>query len=82
MSGKVQGVFYRQSTKDMANSLGIKGQVKNTPQDTVEIIATGTDEQIGKLMKWCWMGPPKANVANVVMQEIPLRSFDKFTIVR
>jgi acylphosphatase len=82
VSGKVQGVFYRQSTKQLATALEIKGQVRNMRDDTVEIIATGTDEQIEKLVKWCRVGPPKAEVADVVVREIPQQSFDKFTINR
>ncbi len=82
VSGKVQGVFYRQSTKELANALGITGQVKNNPDDTVEIIASGTEEQIDKLVKWCRLGPPKAQVSNVVVTEMPVNSFDRFTITR
>ena len=82
VSGKVQGVFYRQSTKELAAALGLKGQVRNMQDDTVEIIATGTDEQIEKLVKWCRLGPPKAEVADVSVKELPLKTFDKFTIAR
>jgi acylphosphatase len=82
VSGKVQGVFYRQSTKEFAASLDLKGEVRNMPDDTVEIIATGLSENIEKLIKWCWQGPPKAIVTNVTVKEIPERSFDKFRIVR
>ena len=82
VSGRVQGVFYRQSTRELATALNIKGQVRNNPDDTVEIIATGTPEQIEQLVKWCWSGPPKANVIDVVARELPLRSFESFNIVR
>ena len=57
VSGKVQGVFYRQSTKEMATSLGITGQVKNLSDGSVYIIATGTKEQLDKLVDWCRQGP-------------------------
>jgi acylphosphatase len=82
VSGKVQGVFYRQSTKELATALGVKGEVRNMPDDTVAIVATGTDEQIEKLIKWCRLGPPKAEVTDVVVKELPVQSFDKFMIVR
>jgi acylphosphatase len=82
VSGLVQGVFYRQSTKELASALNIKGQVRNKPDDTVEIIATGTAEQIEQLVKWCWSGPPKARVDNVVAKETALQLFEKFNIVR
>ena len=82
VSGKVQGVFYRQSTKELATALELKGQVRNMPDETVEIIATGTEEQIEKLVKWCRVGPPKAQVADVFVKEIAQQTFDRFTIAR
>jgi acylphosphatase len=82
VSGKVQGVFFRQSTKELATVLNLKGQVKNLPDDTLEIIATGETEEIDRLVTWCWSGPPKAVVSNVSVKEIPLQAFDRFAIVR
>jgi len=78
----VQGVFFRQSTQEKANQLGIKGTVKNCDDDTVEIIATGSKEQLDKLVAWCREGPPKANVINVSTQELSLQQFYNFTIIR
>jgi acylphosphatase len=82
VTGKVQGVFYRQTAKEKATELGIKGEVKNMPDETVKITATGTKEQIEQLIEWCRQGPPKAEVQNVITEEMPLQSFDKFSIVR
>lgn len=82
ISGKVQGVFYRQSTKELAIVLGIKGEVRNMPDETVNIIATGSSDKIEQLIQWCKQGPPKAKVTNVTIEELPLRTFDKFSIVR
>jgi acylphosphatase len=81
VEGKVQGVFYRQSTKAKATELGINGEVKNMPDDTVCIIATGTTEQTGKLIEWCKQGPPRARVTNVIVKEVPFKVFMKFDIV-
>jgi acylphosphatase len=80
VSGKVQGVFYRQSTREKARELNITGEVKNLPDDTVSIIATGTGDQLNQFIDWCKTGPPKARVMNVTTQELPLRSFEKFSI--
>jgi acylphosphatase len=82
ITGKVQGVFFRQSTKEKATALGIPGEVRNMPDDTVQIIATGTSEQIEQLIEWCREGPPKAKVTNVFITELPLQSFTKFNVVR
>lgn len=82
VSGKVQGVYYRQSTKEMAISLGITGQVKNLKDGSVFIIATGIREQLDKLVDWCRQGPSKANVKSLVIEELPFQEFGKFSIER
>lgn len=82
VSGKVQGVFYRQSTREKAMALGITGEVKNMPDHTVHIVATGTASQIEQLIEWCRKGPPRAVVENVESSMIPLQDFSHFTVVR
>lgn len=82
VSGKVQGVFFRQGTKEKASTLGIAGIVSNQPDDTVLIIATGPDEQLEELVRWCHQGPPRAIVNGVATAEVPLRHFSSFTIDR
>jgi acylphosphatase len=75
-------VFYRQSTREKAIRLGIKGTVRNCEDDSVEIIATGTKEQLDQLIAWCWQGPPRAAVENVTIQELSLQQFNNFSIIR
>ena len=82
VSGEVQGVFYRQKTKETATHLHIHGYVMNLPDCSVEIIATGTTEQLDKLTEWCRTGPPKANVTNMLVNELSLQQFDQFVIRR
>jgi acylphosphatase len=82
VSGKVQGVFYRQSTKEKAASLGIGGTVKNEEDGSVRIIATGHKEQLDELVSWCRRGPAKARVEEVVVETIALQQFSSFTITR
>jgi acylphosphatase len=82
VSGKVQGVYYRQSTKEKAGELNITGEVRNLPDDSVSIIATGTAEELDQLVEWCRTGPPRARVTSVVTKELTLQAFDKFTITR
>lgn len=81
VSGKVQGVFYRQSTKEKAIKLYITGEVKNLPDEMVLIIATGTAIQIEEFIQWCWQGPARAKVTIVNVEEMTLKLFDKFNIV-
>ena len=82
VSGKVQGVFFRQSTKELASALNLAGYVKNLPDGSVEIVATGNDEHIDHLIRWCSAGPPKAKVENVKIKELPLKTFDQFLVLR
>lgn len=82
VEGRVQGVFFRQSTQEKAHQLGIKGTVRNCDDDSVEIVATGTKEQLDTLINWCWQGPPKAKVINVTTQELSLQTFNNFSVVR
>lgn len=82
VTGKVQGVWFRQSTKEKALELGITGEVSNQPDETVKIIATGTKEQLSIFTDWCKQGPPKANVTNLDVKEHAFQAFKSFTIER
>ena len=82
-SGKVQGVYFRQSAKEQANALGVKGTVRNmTDGQSVEIIATGSEEKLQALVNWCRLGPPKAIIQNLEVKELPIIEFDAFDIIR
>lgn len=72
VEGKVQGVFFRQSTKEVASSLGLAGYVKNLRDGTVEVVAEGNDEKIEKLLEWLKKGPPLARVSNLKVEVLPL----------
>ena len=82
VTGKVQGVFFRQSAREKALELGITGQVKNLRDGNVHITATGTKEQLAALTDWCKKGPPRAEVTGVEIIELPLNLFEHFSIVR
>lgn len=81
VSGKVQGVWYRQSTREKARELGITGVVRNRPDGTVWITATGTDNQLEDLITWCRSGPPKARVMQVETSPETLQEFESFEIL-
>jgi acylphosphatase len=80
VSGKVQGVFYRQSTKEKAVASGITGTVENLKNGDVHIVATGTEEQLAALTTWCHQGPSRAVVNKVEIKELPLQLFERFSI--
>ena len=82
VTGKVQGVYFRQSAKEKAKELGLTGQVKNLPNGSVHITATGTKEQLNQLEDWCRNGPSRAVVSNIITKKIPLQLFEQFNIVR
>ncbi len=82
VSGKVQGVFYRRHTVEVADRLGIGGTVRNLPDGSVLILATGTDEQLQELIAWCRQGPPRALVTGVMVAQLPFQDFTSFSIQR
>ena len=65
VSGRVQGVFYRASTQEQAESLGIVGYAKNLPDRRVEVLACGTDSALKQLKSWLRQGPRHAEVTQV-----------------
>jgi acylphosphatase len=65
VSGKVQGVFFRSSTKDKAEELGISGWVRNLPDGRVEAVLEGEKEEVDKMVEWCRKGPEHARVTGV-----------------
>jgi acylphosphatase len=82
VSGMVQGVYFRQSTKEKALELGISGWVKNLPDGNVHIVATGTADQLDQLVQWCKQGPPHAKVTAVDVTEEAPQVFMGFVIQR
>ena len=82
IKGKVQGVFYRATAKDVADQLGIKGWVKNLPDKNVEIRAIASEEILQKFIDWCKQGPPKARVEDVIVEELDFEEFKGFRIIR
>ena len=81
ISGKVQGVFFRATTRDKANELGVKGWVRNLRDGRVEAVFEGDEEAVKKLIEWCHVGPPAARVEKVeVIYEDYRGEFDSFSI--
>lgn len=71
VSGKVQGVFFRASTRAKAQQLKLVGQAKNLADGRVEVLASGAGEALDVLAQWLQHGPPSARVERVVREELP-----------
>ncbi|WP_103069403.1 acylphosphatase [Aquimarina sediminis] len=82
ITGKVQGVWYRKTTKEKAEELEIKGTVRNLSNGNVYIEAEGHIDQLDSLLKWCSRGPEFALVNNVSFEEGDLQQFKSFEIVK
>ena len=65
VSGQVQGVFFRDSTRQKAEELGLTGWVRNVPDGQVEALFEGPSEKVEEMVRWCEEGPQRASVENV-----------------
>ena len=65
VAGRVQGVFYRASTRARAEALGVTGHARNLADGRVEVLACGSAEAVQALCDWLWHGPPAAHVTAV-----------------
>lgn len=82
IKGRVQGVFYRQSAKELARSLGLAGWVRNLFDGDVEAYAQGDSGLVEELVEWCKRGPPGARVdsVDVVWEEAPSEPCSRFEV--
>ena len=81
--GMVQGVFFRASTLEQAQSLSLNGWVKNLPDGSVEVLAEGPRYALEQFADWCRQGPPAARVDEVIVRwGTFLDEFKTFMIVR
>ena len=78
--GTVQGVFYRENTKNKALELNLKGYVKNLEDGTVEAVAQGSEEQINDLIQFCKNNPGNSNVTDIEITPQELQELTSFKI--
>ena len=79
--GRVQGVWFRASTQEAADKLGIKGWVRNTPDGAVEAHIQGEDSSVEKMLSWCYHGPPGARVDHIDISRVnPDEEYKAFNI--
>lgn len=82
VSGRVQGVSFRARTKKMADSLGLKGWVRNRPDGSVEALFEGSPADVDAAVDWCRKGPSYSIVEHLAHKEEPYKGeFDVFRIV-
>ncbi|WP_459889020.1 acylphosphatase [Halostagnicola bangensis] len=65
VSGTVQGVYYRATTRDTARDAGVDGWVKNLEDGRVEAVFEGPEDAVASMVEWCHEGSPAADVSDV-----------------
>jgi acylphosphatase len=70
VSGRVQGVFYRASTREQAEQRGLSGYARNLRDGRVEVLIVGPATAVQSLVEWLHLGPPAASVSGVEVQEV------------
>jgi acylphosphatase len=80
VSGKVQGVFFRQSTEAEATRLDLDGWVRNLADGRVEVLVEGEEEAVRELAVWLETGPKKAKVSGVELEEHPVQGIAGFIV--
>ena len=72
VSGRVQGVWFRESCRREAVAAGVAGWVANRPDGRVEAVFEGDEGAVAGLVEWCRRGPPRARVDSVEARELPV----------
>ncbi len=82
VTGRVQGVWFRQSTREQAESHGLTGWVRNLPDGSVEVLLQGESLAVHQVEAWLGQGPALANVAEVEARELDdAESFSRFQVL-
>lgn len=82
VSGKVQGVSFRQSTQEEAERLDLDGWVRNLADGRVEVLFEGEEQAVQVLKAWLEHGPERADVSGLALEEQPLQGIAGFLIRR
>ncbi len=78
VSGRVQGVFFRASTREQAERLGVQGHARNRSDGRVEVFACGSPDAVLQLRQWLATGPPQARVTDVHCEQVAWQSLAGF----
>ncbi|MEO8820764.1 MAG: acylphosphatase [Ginsengibacter sp.] len=82
ISGKVQGVCFRDSARRIALNLKITGWIKNREDERVEAVISGNEKEINDFITWVKSGPEKAKVEEVLVSKQTITFFERFEIIR
>lgn len=80
VNGKVQGVWFRASTKEEADRLGISGFVRNQADGSVYLEAEADKSTLDEFLAWLELGPPLAQVSGLEISEGEIKNFSGFDI--
>lgn len=80
VTGRVQGVFFRDSCRHEAVGRGVTGWVRNTGDGAVEAVLEGSPDDVEAVVAWCRRGPDQAEVAGVEVSEEPPTGEGTFTV--
>ena len=80
--GKVQGVYFRFNTKNIAEKLGLTGWVRNTTDGKVEAVFEGDEKKIFNMIEWCSKGPSDAQVNKIeIIRKKYSKEYNNFSII-
>lgn len=83
VEGRVQGVFFRESTRRRAMELGVRGYVRNLSDGRVEALFEGVERAVDEAVAFIRQGPPYARVDAIAVEDEPMHGeFDDFRIAR
>ncbi|GAA4330918.1 acylphosphatase [Mucilaginibacter gynuensis] len=82
VKGKVQGVYFRATTKAVADQLGVRGYVKNQPEGDVFIAAEADAPTLEMFLEWCNEGPEDAEVSSVESHDGELKNYRNFEVMK
>ena len=82
VTGRVQGVCYRASTRDQASALGLSGWVRNLSDGSVEAWLEGDQARIDEMLAWMRQGPEHAQVLSLEQTPCPAAGHQCFEVRR
>ena len=80
VSGKVQGVYFRVSSQQIAIEYSLSGYARNLTNGDVEVLMCGEEQNIKKMIKWLEQGPVGAEVSNIEVQKVPFQDHHFFSV--